>query len=351
MKAALISLGSVSSAWTLEAMKKYFEQVDDINLKSIEVDLGGKKPKVLVDGQPLEDYDCIYLKGSFRYLQILNSVASVLQKNTYVPFAPQAFLMGHDKLLTHLALQQHSVPMPETYISSGPAGAQKLLEKVSYPIVLKFPSGTQGKGVMFADSLTSAKSILDAMSALNQPVIIQKYVETGGTDVRAFVIGDKVVAAMQRKAEEAEKRANIHAGGKGTGIKLDYKTQELAIKTAKAVGASICAVDILKAKGKGSLVIEVNLSPGLQGITEATKIDVADKIGKYLYEQTKKWSGSLDVEGGEPSETIVETLKLNRKRIMLPKTVTDLSGFEEGDEILIKAEKNSVKVSKGKKVK
>ncbi|HII71489.1 TPA: RimK family alpha-L-glutamate ligase, partial [Candidatus Woesearchaeota archaeon] len=246
MKAALISLGSVSSNWTYEAMKKYFEDAEHINLKDLEVDLGGKKPKVLVNGKPLEKYDCIYLKGSFRYLQILNSIASVLQNETYLPFAPQAFLFGHDKLLTHLALQQHNIPMPETYISANPSGAQKLLEKVSYPIVMKFPSGTQGKGVMFADSYSSAKSILDAMSALNQPVIIQKSLETGGTDMRALVVGDKVIAAMKRQAEEAEKRANIHAGGKGTKTELDFKTKELAVKTAQAVGANICAVDILK---------------------------------------------------------------------------------------------------------
>ncbi|MBW2971940.1 ATP-grasp domain-containing protein, partial [Candidatus Woesearchaeota archaeon] len=215
MKAAIISLGSVSSKWTFEAMQKYFESVDDVDLKDLEVDLGGKKHVVLHKGKKMKEYDCVYLKGSFRYLQILNAVAGALAGGTYMPIRPKAFTTGHDKMLTHLALQRNNIPMPETYISANPGGAKQLLEKLSYPIVMKFPSGTQGKGVMFADSYISAASVLDAFSALNQPVIIQKYVETGGKDIRVIVVGDKVAAAMERQAIEGEKRANIHAGGKG----------------------------------------------------------------------------------------------------------------------------------------
>ncbi|HII72311.1 TPA: hypothetical protein HA265_06160, partial [Candidatus Woesearchaeota archaeon] len=107
---------------------------------------------------------------------------------------------------------------------------------------------------------------------------------------------------------------------------------------------------ILKSK-KGPQVIEVNLSPGLQGITEATGIDVADKIAKYLYDEAKKWKGELDVEGnGGPSDTLVETVKITKKSIVLPAAVTEMSGFSDGDEILIKAEKNSIRIGKAKKV-
>jgi ribosomal protein S6--L-glutamate ligase len=302
MKAAIISLGSISSKWTFEAMKRYFRDVDDIDLHNVEVDLGAKSPVVLYNGKPLPKYDCIYLKGSFRYIQILCSIAYVLENHCFMPLRPETFTKGHDKLLTHLALQKHNIPMPETYISSNPAAAKQILEKISYPIVLKFPSGTQGKGVMFADTYNSASSLLDALSALNQPVLIQKYVETGGTDIRAIVIGDEVAAAMERKAVEGEKRANIHAGGKGRNVKLDFQTEELAIKTAKVIGADICAVDILKGS-KGPLVIEVNLSPGLQGITEATGINVADKIAKYLYDAAKKFSDGMAADDTNSNET------------------------------------------------
>lgn len=359
MKAAIISLGSVSSKWTFEAMKHYFEEVDDIDLRQVEVDLGAKSPLVLYQGKPLGKYDCVYIKGSFRYIQILCSIAAVLEHKTYMPILPSAFTIGHDKLLTHLALQQHRIPMPETFISSNPAAAKQILEKLSYPIVMKFPAGTQGKGVMFAESYNSASSMLDALSALNQPVIIQQYIETGRSDIRAIVVGDTVAAAMERKAVEGERRANIHAGGKGAPVKLDYKTQELAVKTARVLGARICAVDILQSK-KGPLVIEVNLSPGLQGIAEATKTDVADMISKYLYEAAKKYHGeAAQIQLGLAANTgmspyakaILSEVKLNRGRIVLPEIVTGLSGLENGDDIVVSAEKNCIVVTKSKSVK
>ncbi|MFC1741708.1 RimK family alpha-L-glutamate ligase [Nanoarchaeota archaeon] len=358
MKAAIISLGSKSSQWTYEAMKRYFKEADNIDLRNIEVDLRAKSPVVLYKGKSLPKYDCIYLKGSFRYLQIMSSIAAVLDNKVFMPIAPYAFTVGHDKLLTHLSLQQHKIPMPETYISANPAAAKLVLEKLSYPIVMKFPSGTQGKGVMFAESYNSAASMLDAFSALNQPIIVQNYIETGGMDIRAIVVGDKVVAAMERKAIEGERRANIHAGGKGTPVKLDYKTKELAVKTASVLGAKICAVDILKGK-KGPMVIEVNLSPGLQGVTEATGIDVADIMAKYLYEATKKFHGeSAHIEadliksaGISPNaKTIMTNVQLNRERIILPKIITEVSGLEKDAGIIISAEKNCIVITKSKSI-
>ncbi|MFC1755476.1 RimK family alpha-L-glutamate ligase [Thermoproteota archaeon] len=358
MKAALISLGSLSSKWTVEAMEKYFDTVEAINIKDLEVHLNPKGAEVLYQGKPLDTFDCIYMKGSYRYVQILSSVTSALVGKAYLPMSADSFTMGHDKLLTHLKLQQKKIPMPSTYISSTPAAAKQLLEKLNYPIVMKFPSGTQGKGVMFADSFSSASSMLDALSALNQPVIVQEYIETGGTDIRAVVVGGKVVASMQRSAVEGEKRANIHAGGSGKACELDYHTKQLAIKTAEAVGAEICAVDILEGV-KGPLVIEVNLSPGLQGVTEATGVDVADHTAKYLYAQTKKF---VDSEVSTETSKIFDELNLDKKtknniittlnfrmdRILLPPIVTEITEFRDTDEILITVEKGLVKLSKSK---
>jgi ribosomal protein S6--L-glutamate ligase len=356
MKAALVSLGSISSKWTVEAMKKYFDTVEAINIKDIEVHLSPRGADILYQGKPFEHFDCIYLKGSYRYVQLLSSISSVLEGKAYMPFHPDSFNIGHDKLLTHLKLQQAKIPMPSTYISSTATAAKQLLEKLNYPIVLKFPQGTQGKGVMFADSFSSASSMLDAFSALNQPVIVQEYVETGGEDIRAIVVGEKVVAAMKRKAVEGEKRANIHAGGKGEACTLDYHTQQIAIKTARAIGADICAVDILES-AKGPVVIEVNLSPGLQGITEATSNDVADAIAKFLYAQTKRYvdaevssetSKLMDELGIDKKNTnkIITNLDFKLKRILLPPIVTDITGFKDTDEILITVEKNSVVLQK-----
>ena len=214
MKAAIISLGSKSSLMTAEAMQKYFTQVDMINLKEVEVSMG-KDAGVLYQGIPLPEYDCIYIKGSFRYANLLRSITSMLDKKVaYIPLPSAAFTIVHNKLLTHLALEQHGIPMPRTYIHPSLESAKKLLKKMNYPIIMKFPEGTQGKGVLFADSYSSASSMLDALGALNQPFIIQEYVESGGSDLRVIVIGDKAVAAMRRTASSEEKRANLHAGGK-----------------------------------------------------------------------------------------------------------------------------------------
>jgi hypothetical protein len=206
---------------------------------------------------------------------------------------------------------------------------------------------------MFAESYSSAESMLDALSALHQPVIIQEYIETEGTDVRAFVIGNEVIASMKRHAVEGEKRANIHAGGKGTACRLDEKTKKIAVKTASVIGAGICAVDILQSK-KGPLVIEVNLSPGLQGITAATKLNVADKIAKYLYEETKKFVASElpseavvlgDLSKGE-SQNIVTNIELKDGKIILPEVVTKLSRIDKRDEITISVGRNSFLVQR-----
>ena len=369
MKAAIISLGSKSSKWTAEAMKRYFEKVDDLNLKLIEVNIE-KESEILYDGKPIEKYDCVYVKGSFRYAAVLRTIADVLEKKgIYTPIRSSTFTSGHDKLLTHLELTRNKIPMPNAYLASAPTGAKEILRKINYPIIMKLPGGTQGKGVMFSESHEAASSMLDTLEALNQPFIIQEYVETGGKDIRAFVIGDKVVAAMQRSAKSNEKRSNIHTGGTGQPIELSSQNKRIAIETAKAIGAEICGVDILESEVKGSLVIEVNLSPGLQGIMKSTDIDVADKIAKYLYQRTSelvthgKEDGASEIlkdlgidvtakksrtcddsiaQSCDASNTIITNLDERGERLLLPAVVSRLSGITEKKEVSICIKKGKV---------
>jgi len=360
MEAALMSLGSKSSTMTVEAMTNYFKNVDHLNLKDMEVMLGSKGLSILYEGKPLKKYDCIYAKGSFRYAPLLRSITTAFYETTYMPIKPNTFTLGHDKLLTHLALQYYKIPMPDTYVVSSIDAAQKILEQVNYPIILKFPHGTQGKGVMFADSFAAASSMLDAIETLRQPFLIQEYVETDASDIRAFVVGDRVVASMKRKAVFGEKRANIHSGATGEPIILDGHTQKIAIKTAKSIGAEICAVDILETV-KGPQVIEANLSPGLQGITEVTKVDVADKIARYLHKraiefsekgkktETTKMFADLDIKesSGKGSEKqIVANLDFRSDRILLPKIITTITKFDEGDEVVIKSANGKISLEK-----
>ncbi|MBN2112014.1 RimK family alpha-L-glutamate ligase [Candidatus Woesearchaeota archaeon] len=358
MKAAVISMGSISSKWIVKAMKKYFGQVDSINIRNLEVNIESKKYQILYGGEPLEDYDCIYCRGSFRYSDLLRSITHALCEKVYMPISGPAFTIGHDKLLTHLKLGDAKIPMPTTYLASSTDAAKKLLKKMSYPIIMKFPQGTHGKGVMFADSYDSASSMMDALAALNQPFLLQEYVETGGVDTRAIVVGNKVVAAMQRRAVQGEKRANIHAGGKGEPVELDAHTKKIAVEAAISVGMDIGAIDILDGP-RGPMIIEVNLSPGLQGITKATKIDVAEHIAKFLYKKTKEFKeagksgeaesvmkelgvAKAEVEGKQ----LISSLDFRGNRILLPEIVTNITKFNEKDEYSIKAEKGKLEIEK-----
>ncbi len=343
---------------TIEAMMKYFDQAEAIQLKKIEVRLG-KESGIFYEGKPLENYDCVYVKGSFRYANLLCSVASMLEgRIPYMPLPSNTFTVVHNKLLTHLVLQQHNIPMPRTYITPSADEAKELLKNASYPLVMKFPEGTQGKGVMFADSFSSASSLLDALGVLNQPFIIQEYIETGGSDIRALVVGEKVVAAMRRQAQKEEKRANIHAGGKGEPITLDWEVCKIAVATAKALKADICGVDILEGP-LGPLVIEANISPGLQGLTEVTKINVADEIARFLQRKTQEALStynnvaakeilkeiSLNPESEQKAgQEVISELIFRGERILLPEWVNKISKFDSLKEYVIRAKKGKVEI-------
>ena len=339
-------------------MKKYFDQVDMIQLKNVEVSLG-KEGGVFYHGKHLDDYDCLYIKGSFRYANLLRSIASMVENKTpYMPIPANSFSTVHNKLLTHLVLQQHNIPMPKTYIPANPEEAKVLLKRVNYPIVMKFPEGTQGKGVMFADSISSASSLLDALGALNQPFIIQEYIDTGGTDIRALVVGEKVVASYKRRAKTEEKRSNIHAGGSGEPVQLSREAMNIALDTAKALQTDICGVDILEGP-LGPLVIEANLSPGLQGISKISTLDIPDAIAKFLYQKTEKiLSASNKIASSEvmkelspdkeTSHEVISDLKFRGERILLPHWVTKMTGFDDRKEYSIKARKGKLEVEEFK---
>ncbi|MFH1683110.1 MAG: RimK family alpha-L-glutamate ligase, partial [Candidatus Woesearchaeota archaeon] len=315
---------------------------------------------IFYEGEPLKYYDCVYLKGSFRYAHLLRSIANLLEDKTYMPVSSTAFTIVHNKLLTHLSLQKHNISMPKTYISSTVEAAKGILNKVNYPIVMKLPEGTQGKGVMFADSVSSASSMLDALSALRQPFIIQEYVETGGSDIRALVVGDKVIASMRRKAQKDEKRANIHVGGTGEYVELDRISRKLAVDTAKALNSDICGVDILEGP-LGPVVIEANISPGLQGLSSVSKVNIADEIARFLFKRTEEKTGvKKEVKKTAvmkdivkdmncvDCEEIITSLEFRGERILLPELITKMTKFDDDKEYTIKAKKGRLEIEEFK---
>ena len=140
-----MSLGSKSSLWVLDAMRKYFDSVDKIDLRDVEVNLGVGKLDVLYEGKSLPQYSCIYARGSFRYAPLLRSVTRTLYRSSYMPIKPETFTLGHDKLLTHLALQHFNIPMPTTYLASSTRAAKKVLNEVITPSCSSFRTAPAAK--------------------------------------------------------------------------------------------------------------------------------------------------------------------------------------------------------------
>ena len=278
-----------------------------------------------------------------------------------MPINPESFGIVHDKLSTHLILQENNIPMPTTYFAASREAARKLLKKINYPIILKFPKGTQGKGVMFADSYTSANTILDALDSLKQPFIIQEFIETMGTDTRVIVLGEKVAAAMKRKAAKGDVRSNIHSGGMGEEVILDEKTRRLCIKTAKVLKSEICAIDLLDG-AHGPVVIEANISPGLQGITKATGKNVAAMIAEFLYMKTHAIKSNedkgkkenlfeemgLSQNGKNGSDCLITPLRIKNNSIIVPELILKKTKLYDGEDVEIKFKEGQILFKKFK---
>ena len=298
LKCAIVSLGGKSSLMVAESCKNYFNEVDSLNLKNFEVHITDLGISLSYEGQRLKDYDCVYIRGSYRYALLQRALVSALRKKSYMPIQKEGFAIGHDKFLTLVELQKSGVNVPKTYYAATTALAKQLIEKeVSYPLIMKVPRGTHGKGVMVADSVQSAKSILDMLEHFNEPYIMQEFIKTDRmSDIRAVVVGKKVVASYERVACAGEVRANVHLGGKRHAYQLTKEEERLAINSAKAIDSEICGVDILKSKSPS--VIEVNLSPGISAIQEVSGVDVVNEISKFLYHKTLKFKKAKGKRSG-----------------------------------------------------
>jgi len=199
-----------------------------------------------------------------------------------------AILRSRDKLHSLQLLAQH-VPLPKTGFAHSPEDLYEIIEKIGgYPLVIKLLEGSQGKGVILAETAATAMSIFDSFHRLKAPFLVQQYIaEACGSDIRCFVIGDEVIATMQRKAQAGEFRANLHRGGVGSPIEITEEERAMAIKAAKVLGLNVAGVDILRTPKK-SMVLEVNSSPGLKGIEHVSGQDIAGKIIEYIEKQIKE---------------------------------------------------------------
>lgn len=209
-----------------------------------------------------------------------------------------AISRSRDKLRAHQLLARKSVDMPITGYANRADATDDLIEFVGKaPLIVKVLSSTQGKGVLLAETNKAAESLINAFRDLETDFIVQEFIkEAGGADIRCFVIGDKVIAAMQRSAKEGEFRSNLHQGGTAQLIKLRPEERALAVKAAKVMGLDLAGVDIVRSD-RGPLVLEVNSSPGLEGIEAATKKDVATAIISYIEKDMLKGPNKISGKG------------------------------------------------------
>jgi ribosomal protein S6--L-glutamate ligase len=258
-----------------------------LNTLRFAIDLSADVPDLLYRGRPLSDYDAIIprIGNSITYYGTA-VVRQFEQMDVYTPNTANGISNSRDKLRANQILSRHGIAMPPTAFVRNRADVVPAIERVGgAPVVLKLLEGTQGIGVILAPELKVAEAIIETLQSARQNVLIQRFIrESRGRDIRALVVGDRVVAAMRRTAQGNEFRSNVHRGGRAERVELDEEYARMAVRAAQIMGLRVAGVDMLESED-GPLVMEVNSSPGLEGIETATNLDVAGAIIDYIANQ------------------------------------------------------------------
>jgi len=289
-----LKIAILSTNKALYSTKKLFEAAERRGHECVVLDhrkcyVGIKqgKPSIHYNGQDVSDIDAIiprigasvtfYGSAIVRQFEVMNIVSAN---------PSQAIMRSRDKLRCMQILSGAGIGMPITGFARNTRDVDDLIQMVGgAPLVIKLLEGTQGIGVVLAETKKAASSVIEAFFSLGNNILIQEYIkEARGTDIRALVIDGKVVGAMKRTAKDGEFRSNLHRGGSATLIKLSKEEKNTALRAAKELGLTVCGVDMLPSE-RGPLVLEVNSSPGLEGIERATKKDIGSKIIEYLERQ------------------------------------------------------------------
>lgn len=259
-------------------------QVKVLNTLRFAIDLSGPEPDLHFRGRPLSSYDAILprIGSSITYFGTA-VVRQFEQMDVFTPNTANGITNARDKLRATQILSRHNIAMPATAFVRNRADVRPAIERVGgAPVVIKLLEGTQGIGVILAPQVKVAEAIIETLHSTNQNVLIQRFIaESRGRDIRALVVGDRVVAAMRRTAMGDEFRSNVHRGGTVEAVDLPADYARVAVRSAHIMGLRVAGVDMLESDD-GPLVMEVNSSPGLQGIETATKLDVAGAIIDYI---------------------------------------------------------------------
>lgn len=250
-----------------------------------------KKPMVIYQGRKLDYFDAIIPRiGASVTFYGAAVVRQFEMMKVFTAVESQALMRSRDKLRSLQVLSRAGLDLPKTVFMDYSKDTEGIIEAVGgAPVIIKLLEGTQGLGVVMAENEKAAQSVIEAFHGIHARIIVQEFIkEAKGIDVRAFVVDGEVVGAMKRQAtREGEFRSNLHRGGVATVVKLSREEKKVALAAAKKMGLGVAGVDMLPSK-RGPLIVEVNSSPGLEGIEGATKVDIAGKIVRYLEKNALK---------------------------------------------------------------
>lgn len=268
----------------VEAAKNRKHDVEVINHVKCDIVIEKKNPVIYYNGHKIDHTDAIIPRiGASVTFYGTAVVRQFEMMRVFTTTESQALVRSRDKLRSLQVLSRAGLGLPKTVFTNYSKNVHNIVEQAGgAPVIIKLLEGTQGIGVILADTNKAAESVIEAFNNLQARVIVQEFIkEAGGADIRAFVVDGQVVGAMKRQAKEGEFRSNLHRGGVATVIKLTDEEETAALKAAKAMGLGIAGVDMLQSS-RGPLILEVNSSPGLEGIETATGKDIANSIIKYI---------------------------------------------------------------------
>ena len=259
-------------------------RIDVIDYLRCYINIGENQTAIYYNGNKLGRYDAVLPRiGASQTSYGTAIVRQFEMMGDFVINKSDAIKSSRDKLRSLQLLAKHGIDMPITGYASHTMDIHDVIEKVGKtPLIMKLLQGTQGNGMVLAETMKAAESVMNAFKQVDADILIQEFIkESSGVDIRAIVVGKKVIAAMQRVAPEGEFRSNVHRGAATKHINLTLEEEEIAIKSTKILGLSVAGVDLMRSK-RGPLVLEVNSSPGLQGIELLTGADVAGEIISFI---------------------------------------------------------------------
>lgn len=272
----------------VEAAKKRKHNAEVINHVKCDIVIEKKKPMIYYNNRQIDDADAIIPRiGASVTFYGTAVVRQFEMMRVFTTTESQALVRSRDKLRSLQVLARAGLGLPKTVFTNYSKNVKEIITQAGgAPVIIKLLEGTQGIGVILAETRKAAESVIEAFNNLQARVIVQEYIkEAKGADIRAFVVDGRVVGAMKRQAKEGEFRSNLHRGGTATVINLTDEEETAALKAAKAMSLDIAGVDLLQS-ARGPLILEVNSSPGLEGIEKATGKDIANEIIKYIERNT-----------------------------------------------------------------